>query len=176
LRFDVKTRLSTLVKIPLAVNFLTSNPSRFFSQPSSFISLSLRQSYAANLLPDDPRKSLYQNTADPTAALDEVINEFGYDPETGAIHFYVTVAIIGDLFFYSGSTLPNVAFSSVVLIVKAAKDKVRLTDTPFLDPITISSPIAGLPSFTFRFKHRITATDLSKINSDILAVVPRAQR
>jgi hypothetical protein len=178
LRFDVKTRSNTLVKIPLAVNFLTSEPTRFFSQPSSFISLSLRQSYAANLLPDDPRKSLYQNTTDPTAALDKVINEFGYDPETGAIHFYETVAIgpVGDLFFYSGSTLPNVAFSSVVLIVKAAKTEVLGSGTPPRDSITISSPISGLPSITFTFKHSITAADLSKINSDILAVVPRAQR
>jgi hypothetical protein len=191
-RFNVKNstverKFVTLQNQFFPVSFTGGFSRTIASPPSSFVSLALREAFAANFYPDDPRSSL--RALDLAQSLDFDINHFSYDPNTGAAYFYgqYTVVFIdgspnqlsADAFVYFTRFDKGTPYGEVVSVLKKAKLALRslttapgvLIDNSFTQTFTRKQfiPLGGVkvesPPRNFIFTSDI---------SQILAIVPQA--
>ena len=191
-RFNVKNstverKFVTLQNQFFPVSFTGGFSRTIASPPSSFVSLALREAFAANFYPDDPRSSL--RVVDLAQSLDFDINHFSYDPNTGAAYFYgqYTVVFIdgspnqlsADAFVYFTRFNKGTPYGEVVSVLKKAKLALRslttapgvLIDNSFTQTFTRKQfiPLGGVkvesPPRNFIFTSDI---------SEILAIVPQA--
>jgi hypothetical protein len=186
--FTIESKFVTLQNQFFAASGFPRTTSRSIaSPPSSFVSLALREAFAANFYPDDPRSSL--RALDLAQSLDYDINHFSYDPNTGAAYFYgqhTVVFIDGspnqlspDAFVYFTRFDKGTPYGEVVSVLKKAKLALRslttapgvLVDNSFTQTFTRKQfiPLGGVkvesPPRNFIFTSDI---------SEILAIVPQA--
>ena len=172
--FTVESRIVTL-----SSEFLTGSFFREIAEPPSpFVSLALREAFASNFYPDDPRSSL--RVVDLAQSLDFDINHFSYDPNTGAAYFYgqhTSVSSGGspnqlsdDAFVYFTRFDKGTFYGEVVGVLKKAKLALRVrTDAP---------AVLTANSFTQTFTRKqiipLEGRVESPFPSEILAIVPQA--
>jgi hypothetical protein len=173
--FTIERKIATL-----SSQFTTASSFREIADPpSSFVSLALREAFASNFYPDDPRTSL--RALDLAQSLDFDINHFSYDPNTGAAYFYgqhTVVFIDGspnqlspDAFVYFTRFDKGTPYGEVVGVLKKAKLVLR--------SLTTAPAVLTDNSFnqTFTRKQSIFLGGVkveSPFPSEILAIVPQA--
>jgi len=190
-RFNVKNFTVERKFVTLQNQFFPASVTGGFSRsiafpPSSFVSSALREAFAANFYPDDPRSSLRASNLE--QALDYDINHFSYDPNTGAAYFYgqhTVVFIDGspnqlspDAFVYFTRFDKGTPYGEVVGVLKKAKLVLRslttapavLTDNSFNQTFTRKQFIAlGGVKVESPPRNFIFTSDISQI----LAIVPQ---
>ena len=167
-RFNPRTGIAESRLTPLETRFLTSSPSRFVGEPGLFIPAALQNLYVSNFYADDPRRILYQNATNLTAALDPDVSNFGYNPKTGAVYFYGTTVpgSSTNTFIYSGKVTTNKPYAEVIPLLKTAKGELALLSEA---PRVLQS---GFPPIDFKLRQTLPFTQDA---STILGIVPQKQ-